>query len=125
MQLLATLRKARLHNTKKAFSLLRGEWYLRLHLYTHNSGVNLRCRIKRTRGNVCNNLWLPIELNAHPQQTEIARASDNTLRDFVLHHHYQQSGGIGTFQKVAEGRGRNIVWQVCHQFVWSLAEKLC
>ena len=51
-----------------------------------------------------------IELNAYTKQTKITRSCNNTLRNFVLNHHHEQTRRISAFQKMTERWGRDIIW---------------
>src|SRR5262249_6706614 len=126
--LLALPREASLYNAKEAIAFLLRYWkYVSsvcggvlqvpdpgMHIHAQNGGVNLGRGIKRVRRDACNDAGLPIKLHAHTKQTEISRNSNDALCNFILHHYDEQSGRIGTLQEMTEGRGGDIVWQICH-----------
>src|SRR5437763_4784018 len=117
VQLLASCREACLHDSKETIALPRWKRRLVMDVDTQDSRVYLRCWIKRSRGNVRNNVRVPVKLDTHSQQAQITRACNDTLSHLLLYHHHYETRRIGTFQEMAKRGSRDIVGQIGYEFI--------
>src|ERR1700694_2647499 len=108
MELLAPRRETGLHQPKEAIALLTCQRNLVPQIHTQDSGVYLRSGIKGAGRYVRDNFWLPIKLDTHSQQAQIAGTGYDALRDLVLYHHHQQARRISALSKMTEGGRGNI-----------------
>src|ERR1700752_1814820 len=124
VKLLTPFRETSLHDTEKTIALLWGKRHLWVNIDAQNRRIYFGCWIKRACRNTRNNMWSPIKLNAHRQQTQVSRSSRYTLCHLQLDHHHKQAWGIPALQKVAKGWRCYIVWQISDELVRTLCKNL-
>src|SRR6266567_2338189 len=124
MQLLAALRETRLDDAKEAIALSLRQCFLFVDIDAQDRGVDLRSRIERLRRYLRHDARLPIELYANGQEAKLSRLRDDALRHLVLNHNHHQPRRIRALQKMTKRWRRNVIWEVCYQFIRSLRENL-